>query len=116
VRAGLLRLPGQLDGVPGVVGADPGEDSGPVAASTTARIRRSFSASVVVGDSPVVPFNTSASLPCSSTRCWASRAAPSRSSDPSAVNGVTMAVISRPNGRDAPRSAAAGWSCVMFTT
>ena len=57
----------------------------------------SFSASVVVGDSPVVPLTTSPSLP-RSTRSAASAAAASTSSAPSRVNGVTIAVSTRPNG------------------
>src|SRR5262249_7254139 len=67
--------------------------------SRTVRSRASFSASVVVGDSPVVPLITRPSLPCSSTRYAASFATPSRSSDRSSRNGVTMAVRRRPNGR-----------------
>src|SRR5690349_11642575 len=66
-------------------------------ASTTARTRSFFSASVVVGDSPVVPLMIRPSLPAS-TRWTASRCAPSRSSAPSAVNGVIMAVRTRPKG------------------
>src|SRR3954447_12774207 len=76
-------------------------------ASTTAVSRSVFSASVVVGDSPVVPLTTSASLRCSSTRWVASFAAPSTSREPSGANGVTMAVNSRPKGRG---------SCVIPTT
>ena len=66
-------------------------------ASSTARTSCAFSASLVVGDSPVVPLTTRPSLPAS-TRWVASRCAPSRSSAPSAVNGVTMAVRTRPKG------------------
>src|SRR4051794_9209699 len=66
-------------------------------ASATTRTSASFSASVVVGDSPVVPFTTRPSLPAS-TRWVARVAAPSRSSDPSLANGVTIAVSMRPNG------------------
>ena len=36
---------------------------------------------------------------CRSTRCAASSCAPARSIEPSSVNGVTMAVSTRPNGR-----------------
>ena len=54
-------------------------------ASTTTRTSSTFSASVVVGDSPVVPLTTSPSCPLS-TRCAASCCAPSRSREPSAVH------------------------------
>jgi len=66
-------------------------------ASSTALVRAAFSASVVVGDSPVVPFRTSPSLPAS-TRYAARRWAPSRSREPSVVNGVTIAVSTLPKG------------------
>ena len=69
---------------------------GIVTASATVSHRVSFSASVSVGDSPVVPASTRPSLPCS----WSQRAratAPSTSSEPSPVNGVTIAVATRPN-------------------
>src|SRR5438128_2651520 len=56
-----------------------------------------FSSNVRVGTSPVVPVTTRPSLPVS-TRCWASRATPSRSTERSSRNGVTMAVRIRPNG------------------
>ncbi|CAO5228842.1 hypothetical protein FAGKG844_120013 [Frankia sp. AgKG'84/4] len=69
----------------------------PATASTTIRTSRDFSASVVVGDSPVVPLTTSASLPAS-TRWAASQAAPASSRAPSGWNGVIIAVIMRPNG------------------
>ncbi|EFC81919.1 hypothetical protein FrEUN1fDRAFT_4934, partial [Parafrankia sp. EUN1f] len=69
----------------------------PPTASRTTRSNVSFSASDVVGDSPVVPFMTNASLPAS-TRCSASAAAPGTSRPPSEVNGVIIAVIIRPNG------------------
>ena len=65
-------------------------------ASTTVRSSRLFSASVVVGDSPVVPEITKPSQP-ESTRWVASRAAVSVSSEPSALNGVTIAVRNVPN-------------------
>src|SRR5581483_4579648 len=65
-------------------------------ASSTARSRASFSSSVVVGDSPVVPDNTRPSQPAS-TRWVASRAAASRSSEPSGLNGVTIAVRTVPS-------------------
>ena len=64
----------------------------------TASSSASFSASVVVGDSPVVPLITRASLPWTSTRWAARRRASSRFNEPSAVNGVTMAVWTRPKG------------------
>ena len=101
VRAGLLGRPGQLDRVPGVVGADTGDDVGPVADRLDhARTSASFSASVVVGDSPVVPLITSAVVALLVDEvAWRAGAAPSRSSEPSARNGVTIAVSSRPNGR-----------------
>ena len=99
VRARLLGRLGQVDAVRGVVGARPGTTvaRSPTAA-TTARTSSAFSSSVVVGLSPVVPLTTSPSLP-SSTRCAASSSARFRSSAPSASNGVTMAVSTRPNGR-----------------
>ena len=78
-------------------------------ASTTARSRRSFSSSLVVGDSPVVPLITSPSLRWSSTRWTAKRCAPSTSSSPAGVNGVTIAVSRRPNG-------ARTSGCVMVQT
>src|SRR6476469_10127344 len=65
-------------------------------ASSTARNRAIFSASVVVGDSPVVPDSTKPSQP-ESTGWVESRAAASVSSDPSGLNGVTMAVSTVPN-------------------
>jgi hypothetical protein len=86
---------GQVRAVGGVVGADAGDDPGPTA-STTARRSRLFSASVVVGDSPVVPEMTSPSQPASTSRV-ASRAAASVSSDPSGLNGVAMAVRTVPS-------------------
>ena len=91
----------------GVVGAGPGDDGGPVARprSTTARISSDFSASVVVGPSPVVPLTTSPSLP-RSTRWVASSSARARSSRPSASKGVTIAVSTRPNGRPGLRGPA----------
>ena len=99
VGAGALGLAGQFDAVPGVVGADAGDDEGAVADRLHAPPVRSwsFSASLVVGDSPVVPLTTRPSLPAS-TRWAASRWAPSRSRAPSAVNGVTIAVSIRPKG------------------
>ena len=70
VRAGLLGRAGQLDGVLRCRWCRPRRRPGP--GRRPPRPRRgaavSFSASVVVGDSPVVPLITSASLPCSSTR------------------------------------------------
>ena len=75
--------------------------TGIVTASATASHRVSFSASVSVGDSPVVPATTRPSLPCSCSQ-RASVAAPSTSSEPSSVNGVTIAVSTRPK-RAMPR-------------
>src|SRR6185503_10064977 len=65
-------------------------------ASSTARSSAIFSSSVVVGDSPVVPNSTRPSQP-ESTRWVARRAAESVSSDPSGLNGVTIAVSTVPN-------------------
>src|SRR5687768_12626138 len=68
----------------------------PTASLTACRIRPS-SATVVVGDSPVVPLTTTPSWPWSSR--WAAMAAvPSRSTSPSSVNAVAIAVNRRPNG------------------
>src|ERR1700687_5032332 len=64
-------------------------------ASNTARSSASFSSSVVVGDSPVVPDTTRPSQPAS-TRWVASRAAAPQSSEPSGPNGVTIAVSTVP--------------------
>ena len=69
--------------------------TGIVTASATHSQRVSFSASLRVGDSPVVPAITRPSLPCSCSHA-ARVAAPSTSSDPSSVNGVTIAVRTRP--------------------
>ena len=66
-------------------------------ASATARTSADFSASVVVGDSPVVPDSTSPSQPSETSRS-ASRCAPSRSSSPSSVKGVIIAQRERPKG------------------
>ena len=65
-------------------------------ASSTARSNAVFSASVVVGDSPVVPESTRPSQPAS-TRWVARRAAVAVSSEPSGLNGVTIAVSTVPN-------------------
>src|ERR1700738_1767287 len=65
-------------------------------ASSTARSSATFSSSVVVGDSPVVPDSTRPSQP-ESTRWVASRAAASVSSDPSGLKGVAIAVSTVPN-------------------
>ena len=65
-------------------------------ASSTARSSAIFSSSVVVGDSPVVPDSTRPSQPAS-TRWVASRAAVAVSSEPSGLNGVTIAVSTVPN-------------------
>src|SRR5688572_33148519 len=63
----------------------------------TARRISPSSATEVVGASPVVPLTTRPSLPWSA-RWTATLATPSRSTLPSAVNGVTIAVSTRPNG------------------
>src|ERR1700744_6475970 len=60
-------------------------------ASSTVLSKSSFSSSVVVGDSPVVPGITRPSHP-PSPRWLASRATVSVSSEPSGPNGVTIAV------------------------
>jgi hypothetical protein len=65
-------------------------------ASSTALSSVSFSPSVVVGDSPVVPESTSPSQPAS-TRWVANRAAVAVSSEPSGLNGVTIAVSTVPS-------------------
>src|SRR5215212_3881260 len=65
------------------------------ATSTTAAHRRDFSSAVRVGDSPVVPATTRVSVPLSS-RWRARRWAPSTSRLPSGLNGVAMAVSTRP--------------------
>jgi hypothetical protein len=70
--------------------------TGIVTASTVARYSDSFSSSVSVDDSPVVPDTTSPSLPLSCSQ-RAKRATPSRSRAPLASNGVTIAVITLPN-------------------
>src|SRR5450830_1939151 len=67
-------------------------------ASTTARTRSDFSGACVVGDSPVVPLITSPSCPWS-TRYSARRTAAAKSTAPSSVIGVTIAVSTAPNGR-----------------
>src|SRR5690348_7366955 len=68
----------------------------PTAAITAASVSPSSSV-VVVGDSPVVPETTRPSWPCS-TRWRATFATPSRSTDPSGLKGVTIAVSIRPKG------------------
>src|SRR4029453_3554651 len=67
----------------------------PPATSTIAPHRRSFSSAVSVGDSPVVPATTRVSVPLSS-RWRARRWAPGTSRLPSGLNGVAMAVSTRP--------------------
>ena len=69
--------------------------TGIVTASATARQRSRFSGSERVGDSPVVPVTTKPSLPCSASHL-ARVTAPSRSSAPSASNGVAIAVRTAP--------------------
>lgn len=66
----------------------------------TARSRADFSASVVVGDSPVVPLRTIPSQPSATRRAACARAA-SGSRAPVAVKGVIMAQSARPKGRGA---------------
>ena len=70
----------------------------PTASLTARRISRS-SRTVVVGLSPVVPLTTTPSWPCS-TRWWAMAAVPSRSTAPSSVNAVAIAVSIRPKGAE----------------
>ena len=65
-------------------------------APRTARNSSIRSGSVSTGLSPVVPATTSASLPWSTSQ-RARSTAPSGSRDPSAANGVTMAVMTGPN-------------------
>src|SRR4051794_8313725 len=55
------------------------------------------SARLHVGLSPVVPLTTTPSWPCS-TRWWAIAAVPSRSTAPSSVKAVAIAVSIRPKG------------------
>src|SRR5207342_3398631 len=66
-------------------------------ASLTARRRSPVSRTLVVGLSPVVPLTTTPSWPWS-TRYAAMAAVPSRSTAPSSVNAVAMAVSIRPKG------------------
>ena len=68
----------------------------PTASRTTLSSRPS-SSGFVVGDSPVVPLTTRPSLPLS-TRYAATFCAVTRSRSPSGVNGVIMAVSTRPKG------------------
>src|SRR5436189_669639 len=68
----------------------------PPTSSTATRKRSSFSASLSVGDSPVVPQTTSPSEPFS-TRNVASSRNRSKSTAPSTRNGVTIAVITEPS-------------------
>ena len=99
VGADLLGLLGQLDRVGGGVGADPGDDLGPVADGVLDRgqdLRRPRP-TLVVGDSPVVPDTTTPSWPWS-TRWAAIRAVRSRSTEPSSWNAVAIAVRTRPKG------------------
>ena len=65
--------------------------TGIVTASTVALNNESFSSSVSVDASPVVPPTTSPSLPLSCNH-FARRRTPSRSSSPFLSNGVTIAV------------------------
>ena len=100
VGAELLGLAGQLDRVRGGVGADPGDDvARSPTASLTARRMPPSSATLVVGDSPVVPETTTPSWPWS-TRCAAIRAVPSRSTEPSSWKAVAIAVSTRPKGAE----------------
>src|SRR4051794_21819250 len=70
-------------------------------ASSTASSTARCSASVMVGDSPVVPATTRPSCAHRSTRWAASSCAPARSIVPSSARGVTIAVSTRPKGRAA---------------
>ena len=67
-------------------------------AATTAATSSAFSGACVVEASPVVPLSTRPSWPVA-TRCRASWTAAPTSIAPSAVNGVTIAVSTAPNGR-----------------
>ena len=100
VRAGLGGLLGHPDGVRGVVGAGAGDDPRAVADGLDDGLRRAppSRARASSDASPVVPLSTSPSWPWS-TRCLASCTAPARSTAPSAVIGVTIAVSTDPNGR-----------------
>ena len=100
-RAGF----GQLDAVRGVVAARAGDDAGPVAHRLQDNAEQSsFSSSLVVGDSPVVPETTKPSHPAS-TRWFARRAAAAVSKEPSGPNGVAIAVRRVPNRRGGIESA-----------
>ena len=66
-----------------------------------ARIVRDFSRSVVEMDSPVVPLTTTESFQPSRVSQAASRSVPRSSSRPAWSNGVTMAVMTRPNAAEA---------------
>jgi hypothetical protein len=68
----------------------------PTASLTTRRISPD-SATLQVGLSPVVPLTATPSCPCS-TRCSAMAAVASRSTAPSSVNAVAIAVSIRPKG------------------
>ena len=87
--------------------------------SATASHSVSFSSSVSVGDSPVVPATTRPSLPCSCSQ-RASAAAPSTSRRASSSKGVTIAVTTRPNramaGRLCHRDRSAVPRCAVRVT
>ena len=68
-------------------------------ASLTARRMSPVSRTLVVGLSPVVPLTTTPSWPWS-TRWAAMAAVPSRSTAPSSVNAVAIAVSIRPKGAE----------------
>ena len=70
--------------------------TGIVTASATARHSATFSSSVSTELSPVEPLSTSPSLPCSASQRARSTAA-AMSNSPWSSNGVTIAVITRPN-------------------
>jgi hypothetical protein len=71
----------------------------PPASSITTSSSASFSASLRVGDSPVVPATTTPSEPWSN-RWRATARATSRSTLPSGRNGVTIAVMILPSETD----------------
>ena len=78
------------------------EMTGTSTTSLTACTSSTFSSMWVVGDSPVVPLTTRPSAP-SATSCFASFCAASKSTEPSAFMGVTMAGRIRPKGAGSRR-------------
>ena len=97
VDAELVRLLGQVDRVARVVGAGAGDDGRPVAHLVE---RRGVELEALLvgehGPSPVVPVTTRPSEPLS-TRWRASARKLSRSTAPSRLNGVTIAVRTSPS-------------------